>query len=743
LDPAALQARTSNWLAAVAWQRAGWGLALLDVSTGDLMAAAGHGEAALLVELARFEPRELITDPALKSDALDAAVLRARIVRSRVDEEIWDADEALAELREALGVAEPTGFGLSRDGADLVAVGAVLRYARRSLGGVPKNVHRVRMWSPTAHLVVDETTRRNLELERNLRGERRGTLFELLDQAATPMGSRRLREWLALPMLDVRAVRERQAAVGELVSGAAVREALRGGLREVSDVERLVARVSQGSAHGRDLAALRRSLEVLPGALAAVEGIAALQGWRPADACADVAAEIATWLVDEPPLALTDGGLIREGADGALDEITELSLQARAVVSRLEEKERAATGIGPLKIRPHGTLGLVFEVPVNHAAKVPPRFLPRQHTSNLVRFQTTELQELHERLAGADVRRKGLEYQLFVALRERVAKHGARLLALARQLADLDALAALAEVAVRRRWCRPVLADDLTLEIEAGRHPVVEAHLPEGRFVANDVRLDPATRRFIVLTGPNMAGKSTILRQVAIIVLLAHMGSWVPAERAVVGAADRIFTRVGASDDLAHGQSTFMVEMAETAAILHQATHRSLVLLDEIGRGTSTYDGLSIAWAVAEDLVDRVGCRAMFATHYHELCELAETRPAVANQSVAVSESGDQILFLRTLKEGGASRSYGIQCGRLAGLPAQVVTRARGLLRHFEKHAPRNERQQLSLFGGLVVAAEEPEPAVDALREALRGLDPDKLSPREALDALYRLRSLA
>jgi DNA mismatch repair protein MutS len=408
----------------------------------------------------------------------------------------------------------------------------------------------------------------------------------------------------------------------------------------------------------------------------------------------------------------------------------------------LEAKEREATGIGSLKIRPHGTWGLVFEVPPAHAAKAPSRFIPRQQLSNMARFQTPELMELHEKVAGADARRRGLEYELFVALRARVQAETPRLAALAAGLAALDALSALAVVAERGGWVRPELTEERRLELIGSRHPVVEAALTDGRFVPNDIRLDGATRRLVILTGPNMAGKSTILRQVALSVLLAHAGSFVPAERALVPRCDRVFTRVGASDDLAQGQSTFMVEMAETASILHHATDRSLVLLDEIGRGTSTYDGLSIAWAVAEDLADRVGALSMFATHYHELCELAEDRPGVVNQSVAVSESGEKILFLRRLKEGGASRSYGIGCARIAGLPAGVVQRATALLKHFEKHAPKNERSQLSLFGTIGRPVEEPAPAPDALREALAAVDPDQLSPRDALAALYRLRAL-
>lgn len=742
-DPALLQARSSCWLVAITQQRKAWGVALLDVSTGDLRAATLTTAEAVATEIGRFEPRECLVAPKVDDPAITAALDRVRAVRSEVPREAWEADEARRELMETLGVADLSGFGVSRDDAGVTAAGAAVRYARETMGQRPSNVTRLRTWQPGAHLVLDETTRRNLELFRSLRaGDRRGTLFELLDRTSTAMGSRLLREWISLPLLEAQAIAARQVAVAALVRDEALRDRLQAALRQVADIERIAARVSHGSGHARDLVGLRRSLEALPSILGDLQRVDALRPHLPDELCPDVAADIAGWLVDDPPLALNEGGLIRQGVDAALDEILELALQGMTVVQRLEAKEKEATGVGSLKIRPHGTWGMVFECSPAQADKVPKRFIPRQHLSNIVRFQTPELMELHERVAGADSRRRTMEYTLFVQLRDRVKTHVDRLTRLAVRLAALDALCALAIVAERGGWVAPVLTEERTFEAIASRHPVVEAALTDGRFVPNDVRLDGQLRRLIVLTGPNMAGKSTVLRQVALLVLLAHIGSFVPAERATIPLCDRVFTRVGASDDLAHGQSTFMVEMAETASILHHATDRSIVLLDEIGRGTSTYDGLSIAWAVAEDLVDRVGCLGMFATHYHELCELAEDRAGVVNQSVAVSESGEKILFLRRLKEGGASRSYGIGCARIAGLPGQVVQRATALLKHFEKHAPRNERQQLSLFGTAGRVAEPAEAAPDALRVALAAIDPDALSPREALEALYRVRAL-
>ncbi|MEZ4237784.1 MAG: DNA mismatch repair protein MutS [Myxococcota bacterium] len=555
--------------------------------------------------------------------------------------------------------------------------------------------------------------------------------------AETSMGSRRLSDWLAFPMLDPAAIAARCGLVSALVEAPEARAALRGALGAVADIERIVARVGQGSGNARDLRALARSLAAVPRALDAVAPISPFDRRPAPDRCEALLADIEATLVDEPPLTTTEGGLIREGVHAELDELVKLSLDSMSVLDQLEAEERDKTGISSLKIRKNKVFGYYIEITTANLHKVPDRFLRKQTLSNCERYVTPELEELEGRILGADGRRKELEYELFLALRERVGAQARAALALARALAELDALASLAEVAVRRRWCRPVVDDGRGLELVAARHPMVEA-AAEDRFVPNDLVLDPQTRRLVILTGPNMAGKSTVLRQVAIVVLLAHVGSWVPATAARIGLCDRIFTRVGAADDLRRGQSTFMVEMAETANILQHASARSLVVLDEIGRGTSTYDGLAIAWSVAEDLRDRIGCRALFATHYHELTALSDEATGVANLQMAVSDAGGEIVFLRRLREGGASRSYGIQCARLAGLPAPVIARAKTLLTGFEKSdgAP---KQQLGLFGGAPPSPPSPE---DRLRERLSTVDPDVLSPRDAHALLYELRTL-
>jgi DNA mismatch repair protein MutS len=747
LDSSKLAAREANYLVGVSRgaRRRGWGLAFLDVSTGDLKLTSVAAREQVVAELLRLEPREALLGPGVDDDeTILAALERQRTLLSDVLPEAWEMSEAHRELTEMLGVADLNGFGVRPKEAGITAAGAVVRYARERMGGEPlANVHRLQVWRPGGFMVVDDTTRRNLELTRTLLGARRqGSLVGLLDKTGSAMGSRMLREWMAFPLMDLDELRRRQRAVAVLLEEVEVRAALLEGLDQVADVERIVARVTQGTAHARDLAGLRRSLLAIPEGLAWAARVPGLDAWIPDDRCEDVAADLDRWLVEAPPISLTEGGLLQRGVHDELDEILELALEGRSIIAGVEAREREATGIPSLKIRHNKVFGYYLEVTRAHLHKVPEHYLRKQTLTNAERYITPELKELEEKVLGADERRKSLEYALFVELRDRVAAAGARLSALARSLASLDVLATFAELADRHRWCRPELTDELELVLEGARHPVVEATMGAGEFVPNDVRLD-AERQLIVLTGPNMSGKSTTMRQVAILVLLAQMGSWVPADRARVGLCDRIFTRVGAADDLSRGQSTFMVEMAETASILHNATDKSLVVLDEIGRGTSTYDGLSIAWAVAEDLVDRVGCRGLFATHYHELCELAETRSAVVNQSVAVSESGDKIVFLRRLQDGGASRSYGIQCARIAGLPRGTVRRARQLLKHFEKQAPRNDRQQLSLFGDFRV----PEAAVeevrsDPLRELLEGTDPDALSPREAHDLVYRLKGL-
>lgn len=726
-DTNTLDQRSPSYLGAISQHQGRFGVALLDCSTGDFLATSTDSMDAAAAEVARLEAREVLVMP-----GLDAAPLKRWLKGVRVSPPVPGSFD-----RGLPGVA---------DEATARACAAARTYGETVSGGELPQIKQVQLYATEGFMVVDETSRRNLELVRTLRTQRRkGSLIHLLDQSRTPMGGRLLRHWLAFPLLDLDQIRARQDAVQVFAIDRGLREEVRDALRPVMDIERIASRVGVGTANARDLATLASALEIVPDLVRLCSRERALDGHVPADLLEDVKDEIRTWLVEEPPVALTEGGLVPSGAHDELDRLTRLSLDGVSVLGELEARERESSGIATLKLRRNKVFGYFLEVTRSHLHKVPERWMRKQTLSNCERFITPELKELEEQVLSADEKRKRLELELFSQLRSRVGEHTRRLQELAGRIAALDVLSALAEVAVDERWCRPEVDETQDLAIEAGRHPVVEASLDDDRFVPNDLRMD-ADRSLVVLTGPNMAGKSTIMRQTAIIALLAQIGSFVPADSARLGRTDRIFTRVGASDDLGQGQSTFMVEMAETAVILRHATRRSLVLLDEIGRGTSTYDGLSIAWAVAEDLADRVKCRTLFATHYHELCDLAEMRPNVVNLSIAVSEHGEEIVFLRRLKKGGASRSYGIQCGRLAGLPPKVVQRARSLLKGFEKYAPRNDRQQLSLFGSPQAHPEqavEDQVVVDPLRERFAAIDPDALTPRDAHALLYQLKALA
>ena len=737
-DAGGIEAREACFLAAVCG-RGPVGLCFLDVSTGELRLTEVSDVAAAAAEILRMEARELILGPGLAEEP-ELVGLRAGKATSSPEAAWFEVLGGARLLKETLGLFDLEGVGASALGPALGAAGAALHYAKDTARLSLASVQRIRVYAVDRQMVLDEATRRNLELMRPLRGSgRKGTLLGLIDRTHTAMGGRLLREWLARPLVDLDGILLRQRAVSALLD-TGLRQSLRESLRGVADLERIGGKAVQGTANARELVALAASLEALPRLIEALAPLPAFAGLLPVDLALDLAGEVRRWLVDEPPAASTEGGLIRAGALPELDELVELSREGKGAIARIEERERAATGISSLKIRHNRIIGYHIEVTQSKLDRVPPGWHLKQQLATGSRYYTAELKEFEEKVLGADGKRKALEYELFRDVREAVASNLNRLHPLAAFLAFVDVVAAFAEVSVSSRWVAPQVDGSAVLDIRAGRHPVVEALATADRFVPNDLRMDDH-RRLVVLTGPNMAGKSTIMRQVALIVILAQIGCFVPADAARVGLVDRVFVRVGASDDLAHGRSTFMVEMSETAWILSAATDRSLVLLDEIGRGTSTYDGLSIAWAVAENLTDRIQARAIFATHYHELTALADERRTVRNLHVAVSEVGDRIAFLRTLREGGASRSYGIQCARIAGLPRGVVERARTLLAELEKrprHGP--PTQQLTLFSPPAAPA---APKEDPLRALLADLRPDDLSPREALDWLYRIKAAA
>lgn len=724
-----LEGAAANYLAAVLSDGGRHGIAYLDLSTGEFAATEIERREGFLAELDRLAPRELLARDAEKDLPSGPAVRR-----------VGDADF------DPRAVAERIGFlphGLERDersndaraAAALVAAVAELQPAALAQLGA------LRRYRASEHLLLDRSTRRHLELFQNLRdGGSEGTLFATVDATRTPLGRRRLAAWLGEPLLAPAAIAARQDRVAAWLEPDSRRAALRDALRRVGDLERAATRALLPSGGPRELAQLRACLR----GVAEVALVTAL-----GDELASLCADLARVLVDEPspaPRGEPHTGYVRDGVDAELDQIRRESVEGEAFFAGLEARERARTGIPALKVRYNRVFGWAIEVTKARLSLVPPEYRRKQTTAGGERYTTEELERWEGVTLRARERAASAEARVLEELRARLGGEGERMRVTASEIAELDTAQSLAHVARERGWVRPEVDDSLALEIEAGRHPVVERSARDG-FVPNDVALGEETR-FVILTGPNMAGKSTLLRQVGLIALLAQAGSFVPAKRARIGAADRIFTRVGASDSLATGESTFMVEMRETAAIVREGTERSLVLLDEIGRGTSTFDGLSIAWAVAEYLHDTPGLRprVLFATHYHELADLARTKSAVRNFHFSCAERDGEILFLRRMEPGAASRSYGIEVARAAGLPPKVIRRAREVLRNLEG-GEFDERGVPRLAQGASTNAEPAQlglfaPPPDPLREALRQLEPERMTPIEALVELERLKRL-
>jgi len=750
-EPENLDARAANYLAAFT-EPAGdeIGLAYMDVSTGEFACTVLPDEASLEAELHRIAPSEVLF---LDSSEDRLAPLRAQLETrwAPLPQQAFSQSAARMELCELFGVADLRGFGVEESSPAVIAAGAVLYYLHASQVSALGHVRRLRPYALDTFMVLDETTRRNLELFRTMAdGRRNGSLIGLLDRAATSMGSRRLRQWIGAPLLEPSAIELRLRAVEILHGSSELREALRERLTLIHDVERLNGRVMSGRVNARDLTALCSSLHQVPAidVLLDRSDARALPVFAPMPDLSALREDITACLADDPPTGITDGGIIRRGYHPELDELIELSREGKGALARLESEERKRTGISSLKVRYNRVFGYFIEVTKANLASVPEHYVRKQTLANSERYLTPELKEFEAKVLGAEERRCSLEFELFQQLRARVAAQAPALAGLADRLASIDAVYSLAEVAVRNDYVRPCVDDSLVLRLEESRHPVIEQMKLSERFVPNDILLEPEQSQLLVISGPNMAGKSTVMRQVALLTLMAQAGSFVPAREAHIGVVDRIFTRVGASDNIARGQSTFMVEMSETAAILHHATERSLTILDEIGRGTSTYDGLSIAWSVVEYIADVLHSRTMFATHYHELSELAQTREQVKNFNISVSELGGKVIFLRRLREGGTSRSYGIQVARLAGLPEPVLARARELLATLEadsrdsmdsprlakqKGQPLAQSGQMTLFGDRAAL----------LREELLALDLDRLSPLEALNLMSELQDKA
>jgi DNA mismatch repair protein MutS len=759
LADALLTVGRNNYLVAVTPSRQGIrGLAALDLSTGEL-AVQEIADGGITDELGRLEPSELLLPSTAREPAEDTALAEAvRAVdharaRTYRDEWMFDLDVTREVLGRRYGVQSLEGLGFGSEDTLLVqAAGVLVAYAGEVQPSGVDHIRPPRILRPDDAMVLDEMTRRNLELVEPLRpGAEGGTLLDVIDDTVTAMGARLLRSWLLRPLVVAEEIWQRQESVGELVNTPDLRRLLRERLSGSSDLERLAGKVSTGRVNPRELKGLEGALARLPELRDAVTEAASpmLSGLGEGlDLMEDVRRLLEEAIHDDAPSTLQEGGVIAPGWCDELDRLREVSSGARHFIASLQVRERERTGIGSLRVGYNKVFGYYLEITKPNLDRVPEEYHRKQTLVNSERFFTPELKEWEEKVVGAEERIAALEVELFADVRKRIAGEVGRLQETARRVATLDVLSALAETAERRRYVRPEIHTGFELEIRAGRHPVVETMMPAEDFIPNDVVLTEEGCIW-VLTGPNMAGKSTVLRQVGLIQLMAQVGSYVPADAARLPVTDRIFTRVGASDSLARGQSTFMVEMTETAGILHGATDRSLILLDEIGRGTSTYDGVSIAWAVTENLHEVVGAKTIFATHYHELTQLGDLLPRVVNRNVVVKESGEEIVFLRRLEEGGADRSYGIQVARLAGLPPAVLSRARELLVELEgthsgggeglgrrgRHRPASEPppDQLSFFQ----IAEPP------LLARLRDVDLENMTPLEAMYLLHELRSIA
>jgi len=693
LDSNLLDAKDHNYLAALFPAKDGFGISFLDISTGDFSVAeiaGGDNLAELDTFLSRFTPREILLPKGQEQQPAFIALLKQYTQAiNRAEDWTFDSETASRTLLEHFKTTSLDGFGCSGMALGIPAAGAALRYIEETQKTGLTNIVRIKAFQAQDFMLLDVSCQRNLELVKNIYdGSTKNTVLSTIDNTGTAMGGRKLREWLLNPLMDIGEINARLDTVAELQEGHQLREELKTAFGTVYDLERLISRVSLGVANARDLIALKLSVANFPHIKETLTGCTSglLKGMRREwDDLDDLLQLIDKAVYDDPPYTLREGRLIKAGFNKDLDDLRSLSSEGKGFIAGIEGRERERTGISSLKVSYNRVFGYYIEVTKTKLGNVPEDYIRKQTLANAERFITPELKEYEEKILGAEEKILDMEYRLFQQVREEVANETVRIQDMARRIAVLDCLVSLAEAAAKNGYSRPTVTDNDTLKIVEGRHPVIEQLSFEERFVPNDTLLDCGENQLAIITGPNMAGKSTYMRQVALLVIMAQMGSFVPAREAEIGLVDRVFTRVGASDFITRGQSTFMVEMNETANILNNATDRSLIILDEIGRGTSTFDGISIAWAVAEHIHSTIKARTLFATHYHELTELALTMERVKNYTVAVKEWNDQIIFLRRVVEGGADRSYGIQVARLAGLPPEVIGRAREVLANLEK----------------------------------------------------------
>ncbi|MCP4630682.1 MAG: DNA mismatch repair protein MutS [bacterium] len=748
-----LDAKANNFVLAVCCKGELYGIAYLDISTGEFRVTESKDPAAIREEIQRIAPSEVLMPGSAKDDALYLPVTSVlpEVARSFLNDRAFEYERSYERLTDQFKTLTLEGFGCEKFQAGICAAGAVIFYVRETQKQKLAHLSRVETYRLDKYLLIDGLSRQNLELSRNIRtGSRRATLLGILDRTATSMGARLLAHWMRYPLIDLGDIQSRHAAVGELKERIQNRSSIREKLKSISDLERIGSKIVMGHANARDLTALKRSLMQLPDIWAELSELKAALFASPEklDPLNALARLIEHSIREDAPPTINEGGIIKSGYNAELDELVQISRDGKGWLARLEVQERENTGINTLKVRYNKVFGYYIEVPKSRSESVPVNYVRKQTLVNAERYITDELKTFEIKVFGAEDRRAALEYELFNEIRGKIAGNNQRIQQVARFLAGIDCLANLAEIANQNDYCRPEMTTNGSIVIEDGRHPVVEKMITGERFVPNTIKLDNQNQQILIITGPNMAGKSTVLRQVALVVLMAQMGSFIPAARATLSITDRVFTRVGALDNLSQGQSTFMVEMEETANILNNASEKSLVIMDEIGRGTSTFDGLSIAWAVAEYLHDlkNKGVKTLFATHYHELTELAQAKPRVKNFNIAVKEWNDEIIFLRKLVEGGTNRSYGIQVARLAGIPNPVIKRAKKILFDIEQgeyaggesaclgivqEKPAQGPVQLDLF-----RKTEHSPVIEKLNEA----DISRMTPLEGLNLLHELQ---
>jgi DNA mismatch repair protein MutS len=752
LDEAFLDKRSNNFVLAVARHGDLFGLSYLDISTGAFRLAESGDLDAVIDESLRISPREILMPESAKTDPQMSAIQQALLERSAtyLPDSAFEHKRCYSRLTEQFNTISLEGFGCEKMPSGIRAAGALVFYVRETQKQKIELFTRLETYALGQYLLVDDLSCRNLELEKNIRsGTRRGTLIGIIDHTKTAMGARLLKLWLRYPLIKIEDIQARLEAVEEAKLNLLARQDLREYLKSVFDIERVGSKIVMGHANARDLIALKRSLSALPHIQKMVSKLkSALFQWdENLNPLYELSEIIENAIREDAPPTINEGGMVKAGYHDGLDDLVKISRDGKGWLANLEVKEREATGITALKVRYNKVFGYYIEVPKSRASEVPASYVRRQTLVNAERYITDELKTFETKILNAEDQRAALELEIFNEIRQEIVKNYKNLQSAARFLARLDCLLNLAEIADQNNYCRPEMTVDGRIYIEEGRHPVVEKMITAERFVPNTVAMDNETNQILIITGPNMAGKSTVLRQVALLVIMAQMGSFIPAKKASISVVDRIFTRVGALDNLSQGQSTFMVEMQETANILNNAGEHSLVVMDEIGRGTSTYDGLSIAWAVVEYLHDlhKTGIKTLFATHYHELTDLAQQKPRVKNYNIAVKEWNDEIIFLRKLVEGATNRSYGIQVARLAGIPAAVISRSKKILYRVEnkdqdltealsdKETVKAGPQQMDLFGK----------KDHFIVEKLSKLDISKMTPLEALNYLNALQDEA